>query len=315
MLRMYSIARLILALILVSLGGLSPFRSAHSTESLRSCRTAGEAAKCGPAERCVDNPDPEQLALQRWLNKEFGKAEPLNIAECIADLDASLNATNCAGRKLHNGPCIYSLTGEITHSTAEALERFLLANPDPPPGLPFITMRLNSVGGDIAAAMRIGALMRNKQADMFVGPNSVCASACALVLAGGVDRQISGPVVIHRPYRSEAVVLGAKEAQRQYSLSNTQIRTYLQRMNVSPSLLDAMLAIPPEDGRRLTASELKSYGLDGADPAFAEEQDAAIAKMRGLSMTEYLQEKRTYNDCRDAYNWSPESIGKCRAVR
>ena len=59
---------------------------------------------------------------------------------------------------------------------------------------------INSPGGSVSAAMAIGRRFRKERA--WLGVNGSCISACVLILAGAVDRQIgkSGVVGIHRPY-------------------------------------------------------------------------------------------------------------------
>jgi hypothetical protein len=64
-----------------------------------------------------------------------------------------------------------------------------------------IWVKLNSPGGDVVEAMRIGRLIRERF--MFTGimPERECASACVFILMAGVFR-LAGPtahVGIHRP--------------------------------------------------------------------------------------------------------------------
>jgi hypothetical protein len=79
---------------------------------------------------------------------------------------------------------------------------------------------INSRGGDVAAAMAIGRMLRKENA--WLGVNGVCISACVLILAGAVDRQIgkSDAVGIHRPYFGTTprrpVTADGKECLRRY---------------------------------------------------------------------------------------------------
>jgi len=59
---------------------------------------------------------------------------------------------------------------------------------------------INSGGGSIDAAIAIGRLLRNERASLDV--TGVCFSACVLVLAGAVERNVgdANKVGIHRPY-------------------------------------------------------------------------------------------------------------------
>jgi hypothetical protein len=59
---------------------------------------------------------------------------------------------------------------------------------------------INSQGGDVNAAIAIGRMFRKERAHLQVNENSVCISACVLILAGAVERPVSGAIGIHRPY-------------------------------------------------------------------------------------------------------------------
>jgi hypothetical protein len=64
------------------------------------------------------------------------------------------------------------------------------------------TVLLNSEGGDVAAAMSIGRMVREAQIVTAIHERSVCASACILILSGGVWRYARDDtrLGLHRPY-------------------------------------------------------------------------------------------------------------------
>ncbi|SFV19868.1 ATP-dependent Clp protease proteolytic subunit [Bradyrhizobium arachidis] len=153
---------------------------------------------------------------------------------------------------------------------------------------------IDSTGGSVIAAMKIGRLLRQERESVMV--EGVCFSACVFVLAGAVDRAVFAPgkVGIHRPY----LVSYTSDARHEIESALRLMRDYLREMDVSPQLADDMIAVEPEDNRVLTASQLASYGLLGVDRA--EKQQRAIdqevrdleeAKALGLDRREYNRRK------------------------
>ena len=151
--------------------------------------------------------------------------------------------------------------------------------------------RLNSEGGDVEVAIAIGRQLRRFQATAITFQQGRCYSACVFILAGAVNRVLSGNIGIHRPYSNGT-------NQREYQATQTSHRQltklakdYLEEMNVSPSLYDAMVNIPPEKIRLLSESELVSYGILEVDPVQQELNDAFEARKYGLSKIEFLRRK------------------------
>ena len=159
---------------------------------------------------------------------------------------------------------------------------------------------INSRGGSVVAAMAIGRMLRREHAHLIV--DDFCISACVLILAGAVDRQIgrSAVVGIHRPYLATTPqqTPTPDQVRKNYAAMLQDIRSYLREMNVSEQLASDMLATPPERVRILTQAELKGYGLAGIDPS--EQQRRAIeneawevyeANQLGLDRREYTRRK------------------------
>ena len=59
---------------------------------------------------------------------------------------------------------------------------------------------LDSKGGDVLAAMRIGQLIRKLEGRTTVAARAKCHSACALIFIAGVERTDLGEIGLHRPY-------------------------------------------------------------------------------------------------------------------
>ena len=152
---------------------------------------------------------------------------------------------------------------------------------------------LDSDGGDIDIAMAVGRQLRRMSATAGIARIQKCLSSCVIVLAGAVTRLmgVMNNIGIHRPY-------SLRTDQREYSTIQEEQRAlarrtkaYLEEMNVSPGLYDAMMRIPPEKMRFLSESELEEFGLTATDPAYQELMNASGARYYGLSKLEYLRRK------------------------
>lgn len=161
-------------------------------------------------------------------------------------------------------------------------------------GAPAIHVYLHSPGGNVLAAMAMGSLLRTYGAEAWIRPQAVCASACVLVLAGGVDRLAfdRAKIVIHRPRFESSLFAGLQQSQAQakYTAMANQVRDYLSAMGISERLFQRMMQVPSQDAFELSEETAKDMNLLGQDPAFAE-WDRARASER------YRPEFLEWNDC------------------
>ncbi len=88
---------------------------------------------------------------------------------------------------------------------------------------------LNSTGGDVDAALKIGRIVRNNEGSVTAGK---CFSSCALIYIAGVSRTNVGLIGLHRPYFSSAP-LTRQEIERQAPLMLQKIKEYVQSMGVT----------------------------------------------------------------------------------
>src|SRR5437879_3563961 len=93
------------------------------------------------------------------------------------------------------------ISGEITRADADRIKSLmpLLKNAEGKALTPVVL--LDSTGGDVLEAIRIGAFLREEQAWTVVEKDASCASACVLILAAGVHRDVYGGarLGLHRP--------------------------------------------------------------------------------------------------------------------
>ncbi|NMG43812.1 hypothetical protein GPA22_08720 [Aromatoleum toluvorans] len=154
-----------------------------------------------------------------------------------------------------------------------------------------MTFRLNSRGGDVRTAIELAKWMRRLRATAVGGQSDVCLSSCVFLLAGATSRIAPGTVGIHRPFSTDTGAKDYDTAQREYRELQTLVRMFFQDMNVSDTLYDAMLRVPPENIRVLTRDELLAFGLEGLDPVQQEILDSSEAQRYGISRAEYLRRK------------------------
>jgi hypothetical protein len=124
---------------------------------------------------------------------------------------------------------------------------------------------MDSTGGQVEEAIRAGDSIAGSQWAIWVREDSVCHSACVLVLAAGDTRSIAGRVGIHRLIRDGSRATTRRELAEELREVTEQVRAYLARNGVAGSLADQMMIIPNRDLRVLTAAELGAFGLSGTN--------------------------------------------------
>lgn len=211
------------------------------------------------------------------------------------------------------------LSGTISKADADAVDRHyrrVMAQGKPLPSM----FALNSPGGDLNAAMRIGRVLRAHLQRVSVMPNATCASACVFVLAGGAVRSVteSARVGLHRPYPDDTSRRSLQEATKLHKSITALVRAYFEEMNLPPSLVEAMIRVRPGDIEWLSADQMYSYGLVGKggkpaiDPAVEEVVTGFGARKYGLSRQEFMaRNRRAETECQ-SYSSFDGSYEKCR---
>jgi ATP-dependent protease ClpP protease subunit len=224
------------------------------------------------------------------LGHQEALAEPARV-------EGSVNCTKFEGKN----ECYFKiwLTGEIDSSTVndvkEVLDRRRVWASDEiiglGPGLGH-DFYIDSPGGNIAAAMAIGRMIRKERLTLLVDKGHECVSACVMVLAGAAHRGIYGRVGIHRPYFELSIgsePITPDKVKTNYQKMLQEVRAYLREMNVSERLADDMLAIEPADVRYLSKNQLYDYGMKWVDPIEQETIDLQAAQALGLDRREYMR--------------------------
>lgn len=212
---------------------------------------------------------------------------PLFAALAFASSTALADVTKDASCQTAAG--CYTIAGTITNEDAAAVARIAASLKDQ--GMVGPKFLLNSGGGSLFAGIEIGKSLRQMRALAMVTLNSQCASACVFILAGASRRATYGAVGIHRPYTEQVGNIDIAQAQVDYRDTQAKARAYLQDMNLSDDLYEAMVRIPSEQIHVLSKEELARFGLDKNDPVEQEFLDAGGAGLYGLSKSEYLRRK------------------------
>ncbi len=148
---------------------------------------------------------------------------------------------------------------------------------------------LRSKGGDVEEAMKMGTFIRRMRleteaptqiqghSDIFswVSPaeesNNICASACFLVCAGGVQ-QHGNLLALHRPYlpkdtASKLSDLDYETAERRVM---AKVRQYLQDMEVNHFFIDKLMSNSSQDAYHVALWETDEYHLSQVVPSLEE---------------------------------------------
>lgn len=164
-----------------------------------------------------------------------------------------------------------SLEGSITSDTAEdfieTYEGFRQSDQ-----YFHYTALLDSEGGDIYAAMKIGRYLREHKARIVITGDSKCFSSCVLIYVGSVYRSSFGQLGLHRPY-IHAENAAQRSSEEEIRMIYGDVKRYLQEMNINDELYRLMMATPPEEMLVLNwDDERLPFLIPDKDPVYAEVQ-------------------------------------------
>jgi hypothetical protein len=130
---------------------------------------------------------------------------------------------------------------------------------------------INSPGGDVIEAMKIGRFAR--KALLAFWASRECNSSCVLIYFATI-RDLIDPWFsfgIHRPYFDKSYFSGlsAKEAELKYKDMENTVRQYLEDMNVPRLLVDKIFSIPSNEVEKVSEANLAD--IIGRNPPAYEE--------------------------------------------
>lgn len=141
-----------------------------------------------------------------------------------------------------------------------------------------ISVSIDSPGGDLVEAMKIGRLIRESffsvSAPSDQDSYGSCYSACFLIWVSGIHRVGGrGRLGVHRPRFDQEYFanLSAKEADAQYKRLLQELRAYMKTMDVPESIIERVFSISSGDLHVLTNEEFfLLWGRDGYVPSISE---------------------------------------------
>jgi hypothetical protein len=191
-----------------------------------------------------------------------------------------------AGRDGNCSFCEFlSAEGTITSTTPDDFQRFLDSQKSP---VEEVVVAINSKGGDLIAALRLGEKFRSIKARVYIGtsdsfsvndsPSELteikgeCYSGCAYAFLGGTSR-IVPPFTkygVHQFYKSVEVSAAQEKASNAFGLSAAQVVNgilleYVIRMGVDPRLV-SIASLVPEGILILKPQELRALRIDNSIP-------------------------------------------------
>ncbi|MET1077583.1 MAG: hypothetical protein ABWY06_06130 [Pseudomonas sp.] len=149
-----------------------------------------------------------------------------------------------------------NLSDDIAPGDYDALIKGITGNPGP---YAKKMMLLNSIGGSVPEAIRMGRLLREEGFDAVVPADAVCQGTCVYLLAAGRGKTVRGAVAIHRPYFTHGDSVWANLAGKGVAYSPS---AYFKEMNIPANLATDLQAIEPTRMRVLSAQDLARYRLN-----------------------------------------------------
>lgn len=158
--------------------------------------------------------------------------------------------------------------GTITPGTAERLEEELAKRGD------YVrTIVLDSPGGSVGDALRMGRLVRDRRIDTLVEPGGLCASSCPLVFAGGVHRIAAADAAIgvHQVFAAQwsGGAAGPAEGMEEAQRVSAECQRHLVSMGVDPRVWISAMETPPRSMFYFTPEELSEFSLSTDPPVTA----------------------------------------------
>lgn len=200
------------------------------------------------------------------------EGRPLSDLEFFPVLDAM---TACQA----NGLVRLRYRGRIAGDFTTMVER--VASMAARMGIGTRILDIDSSGGQVEDAIRAGDVIAESGWKIVVRSDAVCHSACVLILAAGDDREIAGPVGIHRIIRIQSSATSRAELSRELREVHGQMEDYLQRNGAAVAVADLMMTVPNRSLRLLTGAELDRFGLQGANAAQDDLERIRLARKCG----------------------------------
>jgi len=155
---------------------------------------------------------------------------------------------------------------------------------------------LNSPGGDVDAAMKIGRIIRSVWGETYINnPAAHCYSSCALIFIAGVKRYNFGELGLHRPYFGSAP-LTREQIEKQMPIIRNVLKEYVEEMGITASFFERVFNTDPSEIDILRGDDSDKIVPD-TDPTFDEVRTSLGARHYGLTTSEYRKRLSLRKSC------------------
>jgi hypothetical protein len=138
-------------------------------------------------------------------------------------------------------------------------------------GAPFVTVELDSPGGDVVEAIGMGRAINQHLAMTLVRPGHECVSACVFVLmAGAVRTPANGAAIgVHRPMLvTWSSNIDSRRAHELYNGLMAYLRDYFRALGIADQAYETMMDTDTFGMHYFTQTELETIQLRGEGPAW-----------------------------------------------
>lgn len=166
----------------------------------------------------------------------------LVVAFCVAV--GCTAVTHAADIALRPDRIAISISGKIEPGDYRRLATLLIASK---PRFAFLSaVHLDSPGGDVREAMKIARLLERSFTVTFIDKGSVCASACVMIWAAGVERSISGKLGVHRISAASNNV-DIDKAEKVVRPAVLDVESFLREQGIPRRIIDKMHETPASE--------------------------------------------------------------------
>ena len=183
-----------------------------------------------------------------------------------------------------------AVSGTITEQDSTALENLIRGL-----GNRSLSVWLDSPGGDVFAAIRMGRSIRKYEALTVIPVPSKCYSSCALIFIAGVRRHNLGKLGLHRPYLA-STPQSRQTIEKQVPRMLQLVKQYVAEMGITDNFYYQMVNTEPS---KMAIYRTDDYAnlVPATDPVFQEIQIAYDARRYGVTALEMRQREQDAETC------------------
>ena len=168
---------------------------------------------------------------------------------------------------------VLEISGDIKNGDYKKLKNLLLDKPENFVAFQSL-VQLDSIGGDVEEALKIGKLIKKNFSTTIVDVNKVCLSSCFLIWSGGVDRiyNQSAKLGVHRLALSSKEI-NINKTEKLTTPISKKVDIYLKENGIPSKVIDRMNETSPSDIYLITSNWLIKEDLVNSmqsQPSFIE---------------------------------------------